>query len=459
MKLFYCFIFILLNLYCYCQNWQSLAGGVGNWGPVTMYADTNYLYVAGRFGTVDGMYIKGIGRWDGIKWDSLGAGVDGLDTGHQAPIGVITTMVDFNNELYVGGSFQSMGNISARGVGRWNGQTWDTMAVQPGGAGVLSVIDSELYLGGAFDTIAGIAANSIVKWTGNSWQSLGFPNLYPFPFIGVYSSIGSICKYNGKIYVAGHFYSSPIDTVGSILCFDGSIWTTVGNGIIGQNGGIDDMVVYQGELYVGGYFFKSDGNASDNIQKWNGSIWSDVGGGTGIGNGAIYELVVWHDKLYAMGVLETAGGVPADRIAVWDGIKWCGLGSSFSNIISTGAVFHDSLFVGGGFMTIDGDTMNYISKWTGGDFADTCSTIDVSENEIADQFYFFPNPANSSITLTYPYNSSRIQIIDVLGREFKTIILSAATTSQIDISDLPSGIYFLRLFTDHVNLTRRMIKE
>jgi hypothetical protein len=461
MRFFYCFIFIFLNVICHSQNWQPLAGGVGIYEVKTMYADSNYLYVAGNFSTVDGKHLKGIARWNGNIWDSLSSGVDGLDIGNQWPSGSIVTMEEYNNELYVGGAFSSLGSVAAYGFGKWNGTSWDTISIQPEGAGELKVIDNALYLGGGFDTLAGIAANSIIKWDGSSWHSLGFPNFYVFPFIHHYAAIGSICEYNGKIYAAGNFESYPLgtDTVGNILCYDGSNWTSVAGGVKGFNAGISDMIVYHDELYVAGYFFKADGNPGENIQKWNGSSWSDVGGGTGYSNGSIYKLIIWHDKLYAVGVLEEAGGVPADRIAVWDGIKWCGLGSDFENVILTGAVFHDSLFIGGGFKTIDGDSLTRIAKWTGGDFTDTCSTIGVSENEFADQFYFFPNPAFSSITFSYPYNTKQVQIIDVFGREFKTIVLSTSTTtSQIDISDLPSGIYFLKLINEHGSLTKKMIK-
>ncbi len=464
MRLFICIIFLsAIGCQCYSQNWQSLAGGLGIWGARTMYADSNYLYVSGNFSIVDGKHFKGIARWNGSQWDSLSTGVNGMDTVNQWPGGFITTMIPFNNKLYVCGGFNSLGHIHADGFGTWNGLSWDTTAIQPGGGGCLFVSNNELYLGGSFDTLAGIAANSIIKWNGTTWQSLGFPNFYLYPFIDTYASIMSICEYNGRIYAAGAFESYPLgtDTVGNILCYDGGNWTSVAGGVKGFNAGIGDMVVYHGELYVGGLFSKADGNPGENIQKWNGTSWSDVGGGTGVSNANVFKLLIWQDKLYAIGMFQQAGGIPADGIAVWDGIKWCGLGSNFDNSILAAAAYHDSLFVGGGFRTIDGDTMNFIAKWTGGNFTDTCSTIGINENEqLLSEFYVYPNPTSSHITINSSISFSHLLIRDAIGRILITQTLPANTThKELCISELAAGVYFVTVESERGRVTRKLVKE
>ena len=465
MKFVFGFLLFFVCIHLHGQNWSPLASGVGFYGAKNMYADSSFLYVTGNFAQVGGHPIKGIARWNGFIWDSLGAGVDGLDTANQWPSGDIVTMVNFNNELYVGGGFKSLGSVSAKGFGKWNGTAWDTIAIQPEGAAKLEVIDHELYLTGGFDSLAGIPANSLGKWDGTNWHNLGFPNFYLFPFIETYASITSLCKYQGKLYVAGNFESYPFgtDTVGNILCYDGINWTSVGGGVKGGSAGIWDMVVYHDELYVGGYFFRSDGNPGEYIQKWNGSFWTDVGGGTGNSNGSIYKLIVWHDKLYTVGVLESAGGVPADRIAVWDGVKWCGLGSTFDNIITTAAIFHDSLFVGGGFRIIDGDTMNYIAKWKGGNFTDTCSAIGIDKRDILEsEFYYYPNPSSSLIKINFPALTRPFvfTISDVFGKTLTEKNLSSQTLrKELDISELAAGIYFITLESESGSVTKKFIKQ
>src|ERR1035437_1573438 len=92
---------ILLFFSAYSQKWDSLRRGLGNASRV-MYADTldNYLYVAGGFYTVDGKHMKGIARWNGIQWDSLGAGIDGLDTANKVPQNTLA-ITRYNGDLYV----------------------------------------------------------------------------------------------------------------------------------------------------------------------------------------------------------------------------------------------------------------------------------------------------------------------------------------------------------------------
>src|SRR5438045_3962948 len=97
-----------------------------------------------------------------------------------------------------------------------------------------------------------------------------------------------------------------------------------------------------------------------------------------------------------------AGGIPTNFIHVWAGAKWCGFPGIFngSNILSA-EFYHDTLFVGGSFTTIDNDSIFYIAKYLGGDYVDTCSTP-VGINPIQSSSFDFslsPNPAENSISI------------------------------------------------------------
>ncbi len=470
MKAFFASLFLVIISYeVDAQNWSSLRGGIGN-AVISMYSDSvdNYLYVLGRFDQVDGMHIKGIGRWDGVQWDSLNSGIDGLDTINNLPSNTYE-ITRYNNELYVCGDFSSLGSVKAKDIGKWNGANWDSISIQPnlynfGVASTMASINSNLYVGGEFDTIAGIPANSIAKWDGNSWSSLNFPNFFPFLHF-VYSSIAAICYYNGKIYVSGLIYSDPVDTVGYIMSYDGTSWQTVGGGIKGLgNTGVGSMVVYQNELYVAGTFSQLAGNAGNNIQRWNDTTWNDVGGGTGGTNESIYELLIYHGKLYAMGVFTEAGNVPADKISVWDGFKWCSLGSSFDNNILAGSVYNDTLLIGGAFSTIDGDTMNYIAKWTGGNFVDTCSVVGINEisSEI-NSFSIFPNPAKQSINIAFSNvltEISTVEIFNTLGEKVSGQKLPPNTKQfSRPVFGWPQGIYLCRLLTEKGVAVAKFVKQ
>ncbi|HNT81083.1 MAG TPA: T9SS type A sorting domain-containing protein [Bacteroidia bacterium] len=439
------------------QNWNPLNGSIG-FHCRALYADSssNYLYASGNFQIVDGLQIKCIAKWDGNDWDSVGNGLTDF----------ASNLVTFKSDLYACGAFSVINKIEIKTIARWDGFTWDSLSIQPdilSSDFVASVTadDSFLYVAGGFRSIGGISANSIATWDGAQWRSLNFPDLFPGSVSNT-STIVSACKFMNKLYVGGVFRSSPVDTIGHILCYDGVNWTKLENGIRGNLSGIADMCVYKGELYVAGLFTKASGNYGNNIQKWNGYQWSDVNGGTfgmGGGNGQIHRLIVFHDQLYACGVFTTAGGIVADKIAKYDGEKWCSLGSFFDNGIGNLAIYKDSLYVGGGFNTIDGDSIKYIASWNGGTYVDTCNGLDWVENEeLQRSISIFPLPAETNIfVISTSLKITQITIYNSVGEKLKIKIVNSGN-SMINLQDLVSGVYLFVIETDFGIISRRFLK-
>jgi hypothetical protein len=263
-KLFFITGLILTVFSANAQLWDSLRGGFGDYSVRVMYTDTvdNYLYAAGMFHQADGKQCKGIARWNGTQWDSLGAGIDGLNP-NVFP-GNTLAMTRYNNELYVGGAFGSAGNVPTGCLAKWNGSSWDSLLVRPFpptavvSVSSLAAINGKLYIGGSFHTVANITCHYIAQWDGTNWSSLNFPNQQYVSFIG------AITEYNGDLYVAGAFCNAIDDTISNILKWDGVSWHSVGGGVKGGWTEIGSMAVYNGELYVAGAFFQADGNKSDN---------------------------------------------------------------------------------------------------------------------------------------------------------------------------------------------------
>ncbi|MCC7333439.1 MAG: T9SS type A sorting domain-containing protein [Flavobacteriales bacterium] len=457
-KFFIILIGLIISLSAKSQNWDSLQGGIPYvTGVRVMYADTfdNYLYTGGNFYfQTNGKYFSQIARWDGLQWDTMQTGIVGA--------GNVLAMERYNGDLYVAGAFDTAGSVSARNIAKWNGNNWDSLSIQPfksswtSGINSMAVINNELYMGGTFDTVAGMPVTGLAKWNDSNWSGVNFPNLQSF------YSIFSIVEYNGEIYAAGNFSNGiPNDTLGEIARYDGVNWRSVGGGIHGSISEVASMAVYNGELYVAGYFFKSNGNVGNHIQKWNGTTWSDVGGGTNLNNGQITKLLVHNNKLYAMGVLDSAGGIPASKIAIWDSNVWCGLGSSFDNTVWTSCIYKDTLHIGGGFLTIDGDSINRIAKWTGGNFVDTCGAIVGIEGNVnlEREINIYPNPNRGSFSIDLDNTENTIiKIYNISGQ----LILQKKLTqniTKIDISYYPKGIYFVKLETDNKVVVKKIVYQ
>jgi len=451
-RIFICFCLLLFlgmgNLFSQIR-WDSVPGRFQNPDAANvMYADSNYMYVGGPFTEVGGKPMKAIARWNGVKWDSMGAGIDGLDTGNQYGLGNIGAITTFQNKIYVGGAFFSLGHTNIRAIGTWDGTKWDSLPIQPigqleyDGIATLAVINNKLYIGGYFDTVAGFPCTGIASWDGTGWNRLNFPSNFSF------NGIGSICEYKGSIYAAGYF-NGENGSVGDILRLDSVGWHSVDTGVKGT-GWVSSMVVYNGELYIAGYFSTSDRNADNNIQRWDGTTWNAVGGGT---DDEIWNLIVYNGKLYAMGQFETAGGISASGIAEWDGNKWCSLGSTFDNTIGTSCIYKDSLYIGGGFWTIDGDSISYLAEWVGGNYVANCGQpTGVSEvKDNTEKVSVYPNPNNGNFTLVIAsvtkQSLNTVEIYNVLGEKiYQSNIYS--DNSEINLTGQPNGIYLYRVITE-----------
>lgn len=324
----------------------------------------------------------------------------------------------------------------------------------------MMVHEDDLYIFGRFSFAGEDTAISAAKWDGTKFTSLGFPFV-----VGPGSPplIIDAAVYNGDIYVGGQFGTGntgpeQID----IARFDGQNWYPVAGGTKGTIGDVDAVVVYKDELYIGGNFRKSNGNAGNGIMRLKGDQWVDVGGSFDEATAVVQDMAIYHDELYVFGSFNyVGGGLRASNVAKWDGEKWCGLGSVFERRIELAEVFKDTIFVGGWFRTIDGDSITYIAKWSG-DFVDTCGAIISSEVHRLENkhLHITPNPTPSPLTIEnttlLPY---RAAVFDVTGREvFRFQSDGREARRELDLGGVAKGVYFLRFDSDGHRWTERVIK-
>jgi hypothetical protein len=463
-----CILFCFFSTQLICgQNWQAMASPLS---PVptykVLYSDSidNYLYVGGHFSSINGLPTKCIARWNGSGWDSLDIGVDELAYPNSNFCYSVNAITRYQGEIYIGGDFKSAGNVYARSIAKWNGITWDSLSVQPFSTNQrineLTVIDNKLYIGGLFTSIAGQPCKMFAMWDGssNTWNPIGLPT----ELVNT-NSVNTICEYQGEIYVGGNFNMSngSGDTIRAIIRWDGANWKSVGGGMKGTWSIVNDLKVYNGELYVGGDFYKADGNKSNAIQKWDGTQWSEVGGGmSGPGTGAVWDMTVHESKLYVVGMMEYAGGIAASKIAVWDGNQWCGFGSTFDGVGGAVGFYNDTLYMSGGFWTIDGDSIYRIAKWLGGDNVANCATYSV-EDENLNFIKIYPNPAENYITIVIDdwelLGAGSYAIYNLLGEQVKMGGVNQAQT-DIEIFGISPGMYTIEIIIGNKKVNKKILK-
>ncbi len=114
------------------NDWVPLGGGLLGWNSfgrrLVVYQDD--LYLGGGIFMSQGDTGQNILRWDGNQWHPVGQGLQ-LNLGENGQNGAVYDMLVHDGELFVCGGFSYAGGIPARGVARWNGEQWCSVGGAP----------------------------------------------------------------------------------------------------------------------------------------------------------------------------------------------------------------------------------------------------------------------------------------------------------------------------------------
>ncbi|ESU28183.1 hypothetical protein FLJC2902T_15280 [Flavobacterium limnosediminis JC2902] len=94
------------------------------------------------------------------------------------------------------------------------------------------------------------------------------------------------------------------------------------------------------------------------------------------------------------------------------------------------------------------------------DFKVTATSLS-TDSFVSSQFSVYPNPSNSMVTISNNGNIqiNKISFFDINGRTVNSSNFKGATGTQIDISELNAGIYFMNIDTDEGIATKKIIKN
>jgi trimeric autotransporter adhesin len=337
------------------------------------------LYVGGEFGIAGDRVVNHIARWDGTSWSPLSGpgGVVGANSN-------VLALAVHAGALYVGGDFTTAGGLAASHIARWGAAGWSTLEGTNGPIRALISHDdgsgSKLYAGGSFSTAGGVAVGNIARWNGTAWESLG-TSVGSVP--GVTGPVSALERFTDggsgyKLFVGGAFTSSSAGAANYIARWNGTAWSSVGDGASnGVDGAVRALEATGGSLYVGGLFeHAGDGIVCRAIARWDGAAWSALGTGMFLaagGTGAVRALYVYDDgmyrRLYAGGEFDYAGGQPAKNLAVWTGSAWTGqVGTSMAGMslpVWALGEFGYELYAGGEFVEAGGVTARRVARWNG----------------------------------------------------------------------------------------------
>jgi len=450
------------------QYWKAV--GLGPVGPTevqTLYGDSvsNRLLAGGTFLHIlnenDTVLAFGQAAWNGTRWDSLATRIQGFEGGE----GVQQTFwfLRFQGALYACGGFalqQSNGELT-NNMARLDEQTerWEGLGCDiPSISGILTLVpkepDTTLYATGYLgydDEFCGYPPSCVFRYDGSAFHIWEPFNQIPYD---ADNYVGTVFDFHGKTYMSCSLPDPTGPGFVSFIRWNGSSWEHVP----GWNtlSPIKEVLIHNDTLYVAGTFSLADGGPGNLVAAFDGENWSDMDGGLSYPpapmSGAALDLEWFHGELWSSGVFSKAGNVNCTGIAHWNGHQWCvppgeilHANGQYGEAITDMAVWRDSLYICGGFATIDGAPMRQVAQWIGGDATGDCSTVGIDEERAHNStLSVYPLTDPGRWTVHFPSNGIwTLSAFDVMGRSVGTWN-SSGTQMVLDLTDRSQGIYLLR---------------
>jgi hypothetical protein len=428
------------------KHWDNRFGAANspNGAVYAIFVKDTNVYIGGSFTMVGSINANSIARWDGHQWNALGDGVGG-GSGPLSPI-VYAITVDNNNHVFAGGDFMSAGSALASNIAMWDGSDWT--ALDSGMNAEVKALafgsTGEIYAGGLFTASGTTPLSHIAQWNGTDWTDVGG---------GINgSTVNSIAIKGTTVAVAGNFDFAGATAAQNIALWDGSNWTAAGSG---TDSTINSVKFKGNDLYSGGYFLNSGGVSTNYFSKYLSGTWSAIGAGLD------YPPACIGFNQTDVFALSSIAGVGANNITKYD-CCWDPLGSGLDTVAYALCVSGNDVWVGGPFTQAGGKPSNHFAHWNvTKDFSAGINEHLLTNSTIT----LFPNPAKDKLiinTSSLQQGRYQLEIFNVTGCIVqKAIIVKSSTESatEVDIRCLQTGIYTIRLSSEHSAATGRFIVE
>lgn len=409
----------------FAQTLENLNNGFRSGGTVNcMKVDSTkgLLYIGGYFGFIDSTHSNGLALYDGNKWKTLGE----LDT-YNGITPQINTIELFENQLIVGGRFNSIGGVKTNGIARWDGENWyslDSFGFGPDTEvdQIIAYKDSLIVIG-KFVKAGQENVTHIAKWKNNTWSIFYEEDgLIPHEAISLNNDLFLIVKkfttgnnvfwylrrYNGEkwhqihipndpsipfwspsfrqgkdsIFVLGYGYSLcsiVSDSLRKISYPDSlSLRTTLfekgkrdsfpSESFIGST--VNCFTYYNNDIIIGGKFNLFTPKPAFSLVKYGANQFNSIGC---VGDQSIpYQINIsasLYDSLrkrfYYSGNFSFADFTPARSIAYMDSSGFHSLGFGLNSHATKMALFRDTLYAIGTFAKSGPDSVGKLIKWNG----------------------------------------------------------------------------------------------
>ncbi len=485
------------------EAWEEVPGAdIMVFGVETFLEWNGDVLFTGRFWNSAGT-INHVAVLSGAEIEPLGE----ISVSSTGVDDAVRSVVNFNGDLVIGGSFARVGNILARGAARFRFDTgeWEALGDLNNRVDVLFIDEERLFAGGMFTSSAGVTLNRVAEWDedAQNWKPLG---------AGIDAGgVTSFTMHNGRLVAAGSFTSSAGVTLNNIAVWDEElgVWNPLG---LGVNGLVNSMLSYDGRLFAGGFFSSSGELTTGNMAWWdeNTGLWNKAGAGISglliamrehqgkiylggnfqqtmdgmpliraavfdpeteeyapLGNGFNnnpWNITVYEGELLFYGFFSASGDTPLSNIARWNQTsgEWESVGTGSGNIIYSSAEFGDRLILGGNFLSAGNKAGTRLTS-----LSPRAVNIRESEAEVPLTIKLlqnYPNPFNPTTRIPYSLDHDAdvsLNVYDITGRRVASLVHGRQSAGSyqflFDASGLAGGMYIYRLQADGITLSRKMM--
>ncbi|MBN8220535.1 MAG: chitobiase/beta-hexosaminidase C-terminal domain-containing protein [Spirochaetes bacterium] len=272
--------------------------------------------------------------------------------------GTVNSLVVSGTTVYVGGSFTNVGGqtrnrIAALDINTGNATAWDANSGNQ--INVLAISGTTLYAGGFFTTIGGQSRNRIAALdtstgTATAWN----PNAN--------GSLNSIAVSGSTVYVGGSFTTIGGQTRSCIAALDASTGTaTAWNPSANSN--VNAIAINGSTVYAGGNFSLAGGQLRSGLVQLNTGSNSATGWNPNP-NAGVSAIAISGSNVYVGGDFTTIGGQTRNRLAALSDTTGSATSwnpSPSGAIISTISLAGSNMFAGGTFTQIAGQLRNRLA--------------------------------------------------------------------------------------------------
>ena len=419
--------------------WYTLGTGTSNQVSELLRLGNGDLLVAGIFSLAGGVTAMHVARWNGASYAAMGNGVNGT----------LTTAIEFDGSIYVGG-YIANGQYD---LARWTGTTWELSAVFASKIAYVSdlhIHEGVLYAAGATTGFAGTSFE-VKRLVNGSWEMVGQQ---------LNGEIMALETFDGALVCGGAFLGDFFESDTSLFHMarlTNGTWEQLADGL---NGTVRDLLVRDGQLYAAG------------------DCASDMGNWFGMAR-ITPEAVAWEQLMpnvgnYLFSPLDGVVGINA-MLPDPDGVR-----------IHLGGDFYASqgMTVGMGLATWNGsvDAVSVLGEFQGAVYdlellgtselvaggisvpynyiASTDLALAVPSQGTAAHVSLWPNPTTDELRIDGVGNKpmDRIELLDATGRIVKRFN-NVPLGRSIDVRDLPVGSYVARITADNKVIAAAFVKR